>query len=295
MAEYNSAHTGPEIDAAVSAVKTKQSTWDNKQDKITGKAGQVVGFDASGNPIAQEAPSGGASSWNDLADKPFGEVYGDTLTFDGNTDEVVNVEGVFFKVSDAVPTYADIVKGGHIIMGGETFEFTAEDVPESEIVDPSGIVAIGSAVIIVPPEAVGVMIEDLGFAFQESGTYFVYSEAMGALVTGLQLNGYTEFATVKKIEQKYIPSSIRKLYFSTTKNDKFLYTDESCTIKATVADVPDTTQFMIGLCSGAAASAWLSPLSVYSRLMRNAAGFCEVTVAYGVNFFALVTAEYSGS
>lgn len=27
---YNSAHTGPEIDAAVSAVKAKESVWDNK-------------------------------------------------------------------------------------------------------------------------------------------------------------------------------------------------------------------------------------------------------------------------
>lgn len=30
MADYNSAHTGPEIDAAVTAVKNKENTWDGK-------------------------------------------------------------------------------------------------------------------------------------------------------------------------------------------------------------------------------------------------------------------------
>lgn len=35
-----------------------------KQDKITGTAGQIVGFDASGNPVAQEAPATGVTSFN---------------------------------------------------------------------------------------------------------------------------------------------------------------------------------------------------------------------------------------
>lgn len=37
---------------------------DEKQDKITGQAGQVVGFDAEGNPVAQEAPDTGVISFN---------------------------------------------------------------------------------------------------------------------------------------------------------------------------------------------------------------------------------------
>lgn len=35
-----------------------------KQDKLTGTQGQVVGFDANGNAIAQAAPSGGVTSFN---------------------------------------------------------------------------------------------------------------------------------------------------------------------------------------------------------------------------------------
>ena len=35
-----------------------------KQDKLTGTQGQVVGFDGAGNAVAQDAPSGGVSSFN---------------------------------------------------------------------------------------------------------------------------------------------------------------------------------------------------------------------------------------
>ena len=56
---YNSAYTGPQVDAAVGAVQEKETTWDGKQDKLTGQSGQVVGFDAEGNAIAQTPPETG--------------------------------------------------------------------------------------------------------------------------------------------------------------------------------------------------------------------------------------------
>lgn len=59
MAEYNSAYTGAEIDAAVGTVKEKETEWDNKQDAIKGAAGQMVGFDENGKPQAQDMPSAG--------------------------------------------------------------------------------------------------------------------------------------------------------------------------------------------------------------------------------------------
>jgi len=59
MAEYNSAYTGDEIDAAVGTVKEKETEWDNKQDAIKGAAGQMVGFDENGKPQAQDMPSAG--------------------------------------------------------------------------------------------------------------------------------------------------------------------------------------------------------------------------------------------
>lgn len=56
---YNSAYTGPQVDAAVGAVQNKESTWDGKQDKLTGQSGQVVGFDEDGNAVAQTPPETG--------------------------------------------------------------------------------------------------------------------------------------------------------------------------------------------------------------------------------------------
>lgn len=45
---------------AIVLVVEKVKAWvnENKQDKITGTAGQVVGFDADGKPVSQEAPPG---------------------------------------------------------------------------------------------------------------------------------------------------------------------------------------------------------------------------------------------
>ena len=45
------------LPAAAAALANK------KQDKLSGTAGQVVGFDADGNAVAQDAPSGGTSSY----------------------------------------------------------------------------------------------------------------------------------------------------------------------------------------------------------------------------------------
>lgn len=56
---YNSSHTGAQIDAAVGAVREKESAWDGKQNALTGKKGQFVGFTADNTPGAVDAPSGG--------------------------------------------------------------------------------------------------------------------------------------------------------------------------------------------------------------------------------------------
>ena len=57
MNGYNGAYTGAQIDAAIGAVRNKETTWDGKQDKLTGLQGQYVGFDGDGDAIAQNAPS----------------------------------------------------------------------------------------------------------------------------------------------------------------------------------------------------------------------------------------------
>lgn len=56
---YNSSYTGTQIDSAVGSVLNKESTWDGKQNKLTGQQGQVVGFDSTGNAVAQDNPGAG--------------------------------------------------------------------------------------------------------------------------------------------------------------------------------------------------------------------------------------------
>lgn len=59
---YKSKYYGHQIDKAIGAVLEKESAWDGKQPKLTGEQGQVVGFDASGNAVAQNPQGGGEGS-----------------------------------------------------------------------------------------------------------------------------------------------------------------------------------------------------------------------------------------
>lgn len=56
---YNSSHTGAQIDAAISAVRQKESNWDGKQDALVGSNGQIVVFNAEGKPVAGDMSSSG--------------------------------------------------------------------------------------------------------------------------------------------------------------------------------------------------------------------------------------------
>lgn len=84
---YNSSRTGEEIDAAVAAVKRKEKDWDGKQDKLTGTAGQVVGFDAQGNAKPQAAPQTGMTQED--ADGRYLKLTGGTISVDGKTNDFV--------------------------------------------------------------------------------------------------------------------------------------------------------------------------------------------------------------
>lgn len=79
---YNSAYKGSEIDAAVGAVKNKEKTWDDKMPAVTGTAGQMVGFDSDGNPVAQDVPATGLTE--EAADKKYLKLTGGTVSGDVN-------------------------------------------------------------------------------------------------------------------------------------------------------------------------------------------------------------------
>lgn len=65
---------------------------------------------------------GGASSWNELTDKPVVTVGSDTLTWDGNTEGLESLEGMLFRVSDAIVTAADYANGVVYTYEGKQYE-----------------------------------------------------------------------------------------------------------------------------------------------------------------------------
>lgn len=58
---YNSAYTGPQVDGAVGSVIQNGEAWSGKQDSITGTQGQIVGFDNTGKPVAQNNTASGVT------------------------------------------------------------------------------------------------------------------------------------------------------------------------------------------------------------------------------------------
>lgn len=54
---YNSAYTGSQVDAAVGAVRQKETIWDGKQDELTGTEDQLVGFNSAGEATAVPKPT----------------------------------------------------------------------------------------------------------------------------------------------------------------------------------------------------------------------------------------------
>ena len=93
---YNSAYTGSQVDAAVGAVRQKETKWDNKQDELTGTEDQLVGFNSAGEAVAvakpDPLPTGGetgqvltktstGAQWDDIpSDLPAGGTDGQILT-----------------------------------------------------------------------------------------------------------------------------------------------------------------------------------------------------------------------
>ena len=150
-------------------------------------------------------PPVGVSSWNDLTDRPFGETttYGDTLTWDGNTDGLSNAMDMLYKVSDQIFTLDEL--NGAKIIGADGVEVTAiED--ETLLALEDGLYTIGEQVWFVTETWAGVNLD--GIIFPEAGIYFLGSES--AFVSSLTIDGYGGFVGtyVDKIDEKYLPPFI---------------------------------------------------------------------------------------
>lgn len=162
--------------------------------------------------LPDSVKGGGVSSWNDLTDKPFGEVPGDTLAWDENTDDRVHADvdgAMFVKVSDAVPTAADLSNGLTIdlsIPGGpvvNTLTIDGATAQSSMIADGFGFL---DAIAIVPTDNYTTDPSVLGAAltFPEAGLYYMFAAGQ-MCVSSVTIPGYTGFTITKKIDPAYLP------------------------------------------------------------------------------------------
>ena len=189
---------------------------DNKQNKLNGTVGQVVGFDADGNAIAQDNPQ---SDWNQndetapdyVKNKPIVTIgIPGTLTWDGNINDKCVFSGSYFKISNITPSIADVKNGYYnlITAQGESvvYEFTTDLI--QQITDFSFFIVNdlgGPSIIFISENDVGIDLGDNTIA-TESGTYFLYIEESGAHISSLTIQDYTGFAT-NKIDPSYLYQS----------------------------------------------------------------------------------------
>lgn len=132
--------------------------------------------------------------WEKIDGRPFGEstTYGDTLTWDGNTDGKAIVGDMVCHISDAVPTIEDCANGVMATFAdSSTAMGTATPIGEGLLMlaDSEGILCVATD-----------NLEFNGMVFPKKGIYVIYD---GLYVSSLTINGYNGF---EKTEITPVPS-----------------------------------------------------------------------------------------
>lgn len=148
----------------------------------------------------------------------FGEIKttieSDTITWDGNTDGLVQLDTMlFYKVSDAIPTTSDLLKGLSLTATGADGNSTSVNIPAEDV----------AGYIVEMPDAPAFYIT-LGGS-EEDAVLYVIATAVdtvppgvylrcesGQYISSLTINGYKGFTTtgteLVKIDKKYLPDDI---------------------------------------------------------------------------------------
>ena len=115
----------------------------------------------------------------------------DTLYWDGNTEGRVNVEGLFYKVSDAVPTMADLASGAVAISSNDYVSTMDGDAAQSSFNGDGFAILCEASAFIVPTDNY-VATELDGATFPKKGVYFMLIPEAQHTVS-LTIPGYTGF------------------------------------------------------------------------------------------------------
>lgn len=126
------------------------------------------------------------------------EIRGDTLTWDGNASGLVGIEGTHFRVSDAIPSPAQLQAGGTVTRSdGELLTFSAPSETQNGLSSIAGLV----------------------YVLHQNITYGEYTYPAGVYlakgvfyISSFTINGYDGFVTkdvqLVTIDPKYLPAGI---------------------------------------------------------------------------------------
>ena len=147
-------------------------------------------------------------TWENIENRPFGEMPGDTLTWDGNTDGLESVSSsnglVFFKISDAIITRDDIMNGYEITISNGYSEQTSGENAQ-DIYDTIGCCYPGPA-FCPTTDGASVEIDGVTIVFPTAGVWHLNADFMeGDYMKSFTIPGYTGFSSIKKIDPKYLP------------------------------------------------------------------------------------------
>lgn len=183
-----------------------------------------------------------------LKNKPFGEVGAtETLTVLSKTEEEIEglvnsgslVANMFLKISNSVLTMSDLENGFNVFMLNEIHEVPAESVGDVVIPAFDGIIMVADVLVSVDGKAAGVEIE--GFSFPEKGLYLVAEVLLGSAYV-INIPGYRGFASIKKIDAKYLPD--KALVYT---DETYLYRDVELTVKYNAGELPPFDSFLVSI------------------------------------------------
>lgn len=165
------------------------------------------GIQGEQGPQGPQGPAGPACTmdWNDIEGRPFSEttVITDALTWDVNAGGLYNVMGVFYRVSDNVPTLEELQQGGTCWLNnnGEVLEIPFDS---DAVVDlGTGIVLVAEYVAIVLNDGAILPDENGDVVFEKAGIYF--PNMNGIYVEKMTINNYEFSSTIiKKLDNKFL-------------------------------------------------------------------------------------------
>lgn len=207
---------------------TPPTTNTTYNDATTSQSGLMSATDKSKLDAIDLDNLGGVTSWNDLTDKPFGEIgQAEDLAWDGNITGLEVVNGQLYKVANITPTYDDLRNGFSVTLNdGYVFNYNTSNL---NYVSPF---------IKCANDFFWVVLEDTTYngSALTKGTYFMQSG--GTYTALLTINDYEipQNTEIKTLDMKFIPEEVAtKEYIETsyqTKTDSTLSTTDKSIVGA---------------------------------------------------------------